>query len=191
VTVTSVLQAFYLFVPLLVASALSGLVLKHDLWRRLRRPIDHGKMWRGRRLFGDSKTWRGVVVAVVGCLSGVALQSALAGTRVDSLSLLDYPSAQAVWVGAAMGAGAMLGELPNSFTKRQLGIAPGKTTRGPLAVVFYVWDQVDLLTGAWPAISLCVTPRAEVVVASFLLALVVHPTISLVGFVLGARKTAR
>jgi hypothetical protein len=191
VAVTSVLQAFYLFVPLLVASALSGLVLKHDLWRRLRRPIDHGTTWRGHRLFGDSKTWRGVVVAVIGCLIGVALQCALVATRVDSLSLLDYSGRGAVWVGAAMGAGAMVGELPNSFAKRQLGIAPGKTTKGPLSIVFYVWDQVDLLIGAWPAISFWVAPDAEVVVASFALALVIHPTISLIGFAAGARKSAR
>jgi hypothetical protein len=36
------IQAVYLFAPLLVASVLSAVVLRFDLWRLLRRPIDRG-----------------------------------------------------------------------------------------------------------------------------------------------------
>ena len=93
--------------------------------------------------------------------------------------------------GVLMAVGAMAGELPNSFVKRQLGIAPGKTTSGPLSALFYVWDQVDLLIGAWPLIAWWVRPSASFVAASFVVALVIHPTVSLIGYGLGARKTAR
>lgn len=186
-----VVQVLYLFAPLLLASALSGLVLRLDLAPALRRPIDGHRTFRGRRLFGDSKTWRGVVVAVVGCIAGVALQSALIGDRAGAIALVDYRAIDPWGFGAAMGAGAMAGELPNSFTKRQLGIPPGKTTRGPLRAVFYVWDQVDLLTAAWPAIAWWVRPDAATVVASFALALLVHPLVSLIGYAIGARRTAR
>ena len=188
---TPLLQALYLFFPVLVAAVLSAFVLKFDLWHPLRRPIDGGRSWRGRRLFGDSKTWRGVVVAVVGCTLGVAIQRGLVGSQIGSLALVDYARTDAALLGVAMGAGAMLGELPNSFTKRWLGIAPGKTTKGPRSILFYLWDQLDLLVGAWPAISYWVELDARVVVASFAIAIVAHPAISLVGFLLGARKTAR
>jgi hypothetical protein len=183
-------QAAYLFAPLLVASALSVVVLRFDLWRPLRRPIDSGRAWRGRRAFGDSKTWRGVVVAVVGCIAAVAVQ-AVVGERVGRVALVDYRAIQSIPFAIAMGLGAMLGELPNSFTKRQLGIAPGRTTSGPLAVVFYVWDQVDLLFGAWPLIAIWVPFEAGVIAASFVLAFVLHPTVSLLGYLLGARTSAR
>jgi CDP-2,3-bis-(O-geranylgeranyl)-sn-glycerol synthase len=183
-------RAAYLFAPLLVASVLSAIVLRLDLWHALRRPIDGGRTWRNRRVFGDSKTWRGVVVAVVGCTAAVAVQ-ALAGDRVGRVAIVDYGSIPIVPFAIAMGLGAMLGELPNSFAKRQLGIAPGKTTSGPLALVFYVWDQVDLLFGAWPVIAIWVCPELGVIAASFVLALILHPTVSLIGYLVGARTTAR
>jgi len=183
-------QAAYLFAPLLVASLLSAVVLRFELWRPLRRPIDGGRTFRGRRVFGDSKTWRGVVVAVVGCLAAVAVQAGI-GDRIGALAIVDYREVPAVPFAIALGAGAMLGELPNSFTKRQLGIAPSKTTTGPLAIVFYVWDQVDLLFGAWPLIAIWVPVTLDVVLASFVLALVIHPTVSLIGFLVGARTSAR
>lgn len=183
-------QAAYLFAPLLVASTLSAVVLRFDLWRPLRRPIDGGRTWRGRRVFGDNKTWRGVVVAVVGCIAAIAVQ-AVVGERVGRLALVDYRAIPSIPFAIAMGLGAMLGELPNSFTKRQLAIAPGKTTSGPLAIVFYVWDQVDLLFGAWPLIAIWVPLELDVIAASFVLALVLHPTVSLLGYLLGARTSAR
>jgi hypothetical protein len=186
-----VLETLYLFAPLLLASAISGVVLRFDLLRALRRPIDGGLRWRGRRLFGDSKTWRGVVVAIAGCVAGVAIQTRLAGTWPSSLALVDYGAIDPWSFGAAMGAGAMLGELPNSFTKRRRGIPPGGTSSGPSRVLFYVWDQVDLLIGAWPLLAWWVRPDLGVLLTSFALALTVHPVVSLVGYLVGARKTAR
>jgi hypothetical protein len=187
----AVAQAAYLFAPLLVASLLSAIVLKLDLLRFLKHPIDGGRSWRGRRLFGDNKTWRGVVVAVLGCIAGVAVQRYVIGAQVGAIAVVRYEELDVILFGAAMGGGAMLGELPNSFAKRQLGISPGKTTTGPQAIGFYVWDQVDLLTGAWPLLACWISPRVEVVLASFALVVIIHPTISVVGYVIGARKSAR
>jgi CDP-2,3-bis-(O-geranylgeranyl)-sn-glycerol synthase len=37
-------------------------------------PIDNGKTWRGKRIFGDNKTWRGIIAAIlIGFLSFTAL----------------------------------------------------------------------------------------------------------------------
>lgn len=184
-------QVLYLLAPLLASSAIAGVVQRFDLVARLRRPIDGGRTFRGRRVFGDSKTWRGVVVAVVGCVATAAVQKYVVAERAGSLALVDYRGASVVLFGAAMGGGAALGELPNSFVKRRLGIAPGKAARGASAVLFYVWDQVDLLTTAWPLISFWVRPTAPVVAMSFFAALVIHPTVSLIGYATHARKTAR
>jgi CDP-2,3-bis-(O-geranylgeranyl)-sn-glycerol synthase len=187
-----VLQALYLLAPLLlIAAPLSAIVIRFNLAPRLRRPIDRGAYFRGKRLFGDSKTWRGVAVAIVGCIIGVALQKHALLNWAAPLALIDYARVDVVSLGAAMGAGAMLGELPNSFVKRQLGIAPGATTRGPLAILFYVWDQIDLLTTTWPLLLFWLRPRLSVVVVSFALAIVVHPLVALIGFLVGARKSAR
>ena len=187
----AVVQALYLFLPLLVSAALSGLVLRFDWLRVLRRPIDHGATFRGHRLFGDSKTWRGVAVAVAGSIGAVLVQQAVRAHVSSFLQVADYGQIDPLWFGVAMGAGAMVGELPNSFTKRQLGIPPGETSGGWRAVVFYVWDQVDLLTGAWPLLLWWFRPTFSLVATSFVVALVLHPLIALVGYGIGARKSAR
>jgi CDP-2,3-bis-(O-geranylgeranyl)-sn-glycerol synthase len=185
------LMVLYLFAPLIPAVALAGLVMRFGLLDSLRRPIDGGMTLRGCRLFGDSKTWRGVVVAIVGCIAGAAAQKYVIGEAARPWMLVDYARINVVLFGLAMGAGAMLGELPNSFVKRQTGIAPGKTTRGPLAVLFYVWDQVDLLTTTWPLLTFWVHPTLRLVATSVLLVLAVHPTIALIGYLIGARRSAR
>src|SRR5512140_1962301 len=118
-------QAFYLFSPLLVSAALSGLVLRFDLARALKRPMDGGLSIGGTRLFGDNKTWRGLAVGVVGAIVGVAIQKHLVGARAGELAMLDYAEVNPVLLGAAMGGGAILGELPNSFVKRRFGVSPG------------------------------------------------------------------
>lgn len=183
-------QAAYLFAPLLAATAVSAIVLKYDAWSSLRRPIDGGRSWRGHPIFGASKTWRGVVVAMTGCTLGVAIQIAI-GPRAGALALLDYRDPTVLALGPLMGLGATLGELPNSFAKRRLGIAPGKTSSGPLRVVFYVCDQIDLVIGAWPFVALWVFPRVDLVLASAALVFALHPIVSLIGYAIGARRTAR
>jgi hypothetical protein len=184
-------QALYLFSPLLVASAISGIVLRFDLFSALKRPIDAGRMFRGHRLLGDSKTWRGVAVAVVGCTLTASVQKHLLVGALDRVALVDYRHTNELAFGFAMGAGAMLGELPNSFVKRRLGIAPGATRRGFLAVAFYVWDQIDLLTTAWPLLCFWVHPTPLIVMTSGVLGLGLHPAVSLVGYLIRARRTAR
>jgi CDP-diglyceride synthetase len=184
-------QALYLFSPLLFAALLSAVVLRFDLFSRLKKPIDAGHTFRGRRLFGDSKTWRGVFVAVVGCVAMVFVQKHVRLGRFDYLELVDYEGIHPLGFGTAMGATAMLGELPNSFVKRQLGIPPGGTTKGLLAAVFYTWDQLDLLTTAWPVVLFWAHPRPLVVLMSFVVALGLHPLVSLVGFSMRARVTIR
>lgn len=184
-------QTIYLFAPLLLSAAFSGFVLRFNLAPSLRAPIDAGRMVRRRRMFGDSKTWRGVVTAVVGSIIAVTIQRFFAEDVPSFLRVVDYEHVNPVCFGTAMGVGAMTGELPNSFVKRQLGISPGATAKGPWRILFYLWDQLDLLTGAWPAIAYWVHPSATLIGTSVAVTLVVHPLIALIGYAAGARATAR
>ncbi len=183
-------RVLWLFAPLLVSLALAAVVHRWDLVRALKRPIDGGRTFRGKRLFGASKTWRGVAIAVVGSTIAVALQKHV--LVAPSLSLLDYPSVSPIALGVTMGVAAMAGELPNSFVKRQLGIAPGTTAGSPaLRALFWTWDQIDVLTASWPALVPWIRPTLAMVVASVVITLVVHPLVALLGYLLGARKSAR
>ena len=190
--VWTIAQALYLFSPLLVSVAMSALVQRYDLCASWKVPIDGGRTFRGKRIFGDSKTWRGVAVAVIGSMATVVLQKHVLVGTAQTLAVVDYARISPFLLGTAMGASAMAGELPNSFVKRRLGIAPGSTARRPVRrVAFWVWDQVDLLTLSWLALLPWVHPTLGLVTASFVLALVIHPLVAEVGFLIGARKTAR
>lgn len=185
-------QALYLFAPLLVSAAIAGAVIHFDMFAWLYRAIDGGCLIAGKRLFGDHKTWRGVVVVIAGSIATVAIQKMTdIGTRTH-LSVVDYRAVDPVLFGGAMGVGAALGELPNSFVKRRLSIPPGATTNASFQrAMFYVWDQVDLLTGAWPLIAPWVHPSVQLVGVSFAVTLILHPLVALAGYLLGVRPSAR
>jgi CDP-2,3-bis-(O-geranylgeranyl)-sn-glycerol synthase len=162
-----VAQVLYLLAPLLVSAVLSAFVHRYDLFRGLARPIDAGAVLHGRRILGDGKTWRGVFVAVVGSIATVLVQKHVIGARAGALAVVDYAQANAIVLGLCIGGGAMLGELPNSFVKRRLGIGRGETaTRPGLRALFWTWDQVDLLTTTWPLLAFWLRPTAVVSVGS-------------------------
>ena len=72
------------------------------------RPVDNGRtLGDGQPLFGASKTWRGLVLAIAAC--GAA--SALLGYGLG--------------FGLVFSALSMAGDLISSFIKRRMGLAPG------------------------------------------------------------------
>ena len=101
-------------------------------------PIDGGREWRGRRLLGDGKTWRG---SAVGTLAGVVLAlvcNVAVGpvSGVLGVSLPTFP----IPVALALAAGAMAGDVGASFLKRRVGRERGAAVPG--------LDQLDFVGGA-------------------------------------------
>src|SRR5262249_16428962 len=135
----------YLFLPLLVGLALHGFCIRYDALAFLCRPIDRGRKFRGKRIFGDNKTYQGVLVVCLGTAIGFGLQSLLLhrSASIRSIELFDYTFFKSAAVGLAVGVAAMLSELPNSFIKRRFEIAPGTTAKGWKRLIFYVYDQID------------------------------------------------
>jgi CDP-2,3-bis-(O-geranylgeranyl)-sn-glycerol synthase len=122
--------------------------------------LDGGLTLRGRRLLGDHKTLRGVVVIVPATACTFAALSVLAGdARAHALWALSPMEYAALGAWAALG--FMAGELPNSFVKRQLGIAPGEAARSrSAAVVQFVVDRIDSGVGMLTAMSVAVPTPA-------------------------------
>ena len=106
---TAIYQAL-IIIALANSAPVIGKMLLADL---LGHPIDRGVLWLdGRRLFGSSKTYRGVILSIAACVVGAPLLG------VDVL------------VGAAAGASAMAGDLVSSFIKRRLAIEPSGRAMG-------------------------------------------------------------
>lgn len=183
-------RILFMGAPILLAGIAQGLCIKYDWLKSLQRPLDLGGSLRGKRIFGDHKTWRGMVINVLFCMTGASMQAWLQaqGAVPPWVLLVDY-QADGLVLGLLLGLGMTLGELPNSLLKRQLDISPGKSGMGPLRVVFFVFDQVDLVIGIWVFIFFLVRPTASLVLWSFVITLVLHVMVSVAGYFLGMRKT--
>ena len=91
-------------------------------------PVDCGvTLGDGRRLFGASKSWRGLVVSIL--VTG----------------LVAWLMGLGLAFGAVFAAFAMIGDLASSFTQRRLGLAAGDRAQG--------LDQLP--EGLLPAIPAC------------------------------------
>jgi hypothetical protein len=186
------LNVSYMLSPLLLGLACHGVCIKLGWLRSLARPIDAGLRLRGTRLLGDNKTYRGVAVVALGTAAGVALQVVLHHVGVaPNVEVLDYSGPGVIALGLGLGAAAMLSELPNSLLKRQLGIAPGAAGGGLRGVLFYVLDQVDMLVGVWVLLGLAIGITAARVLWSVVFLFIAHQVLTVVGYRLGMRATAR
>jgi len=175
------------FAPLPGAWLAHAPVLRFDLLPTLDRPIDGGATLRGRRLLGDNKTWRGALVMFLGVLSAALLLS-LWPAYWDALPDGIRDAGPAAF-GALVGIGTVAGELPNSFLKRRLGIAPGATRRSQAGVLLALLDQGDVVLGIWVALlTIWVMTPAEAV-AAFAAVAAVHLVTNFVGYAIGARRT--
>lgn len=183
----------YLLLPLLGGAALHGLCMRTGWLAFLKRPIDGGCTLRGRRVFGASKTWRGPVLVGAGAALVWAFQRHVlhAHPAFAALELADFAALPGAGFAALAGFVGELAELPNSFVKRQLGIPPGGTARGPLALLFYLWDQLDVLTGYGLVLAFAVPPTPLRVAVGVALVAGVHPLLTWIGFRLRMRPTAR
>jgi CDP-2,3-bis-(O-geranylgeranyl)-sn-glycerol synthase len=181
-------EALWIFLPVIGAPLLHVWVLRGDLLRGLKRPLDGGRTFRDRRLLGDNKTWRGALLMTSGVLLATLVLS-LWSWWWDRLPA-GIHDARPVVYGLLLGLGVVVGELPNSVLKRQLDIAPGSQRSSWSGRAITLLDQGDLVIGIW----VCLLPIHVLSVWEALLAFVVisavHFAINLVGFAVGAR-TAR
>ena len=92
-------------------------------------------------------------------------------------------------VGVLMGLGTVLAELPGSFVKRQLDIAPGGQKATLAGRVISIWDQGDFVLGVFVALSPLWIMSFRQAAWSFIVVAVLHLGISVIGHALGARKT--
>jgi CDP-2,3-bis-(O-geranylgeranyl)-sn-glycerol synthase len=188
-----ILRVSYMLLPLLVGLASHGFCMKFKWLPALARPIDGGRTFRGRRLFGSNKTYRGILAVGLGTALGFGIQTIVLHqiTFIRSLELIDYSPLNWFPIGFAVGIAAMLSELPNSFIKRQIGIAPGRAGNGIVGVLFYIIDQVDMLLGVWLVLSVAVEVTLSRIFGSALFLFLAHQIITLAGYALGMRATVR
>ncbi len=165
--------AFILFLPAGIANMTPVLGNKIPWLARWKTPLDFGKTYKGKRIFGANKSWRGIVTGTVcGGLTSLFVTSGLSWNFI-----LSRPGLHLFLFGAWIGFGALLGDAIESFFKRQKGVPSGHS--------WFPWDQLDYIIGAILFSLVFVREPLDVYLAVFGVFFGLHLLVSYIGFLLG------
>lgn len=166
-----VLQAVYFFLPAYVANMMPEIfkfipVLGYPVWEKE---------------FGHHKTWRGIVLAVLGGFLIFLLQKWLYRfSFFYKLSIIDYSDFTCL-LGVLMGLGAILGDLIKSYFKRGMNLKPGES--------WMPWDQLDFVIGGLVLGMLVYVPKIGYVLALLIVSPFLHIGVSRLGYWLGIKRS--
>ena len=123
--------ALLFFLPAGASNMAPVLANKLPYITRFKTPLDFGFSYRGHRVFGKNKSWRGL-------FSGIIFGT-FVGWLMHMWFFADEPLGHYLLVAAAMSAGALIGDAVESFFKRQRGIQSGNP--------WFPFDQTDFIIG--------------------------------------------
>lgn len=149
----------YTFIlPLFVTNVVHMLVVKLNLLAATARPVSQ-------RLFGYGKTWRAFIVMPLVC--------AIACMLFRAAFFPVYSPLHSSAIGATLGLAYLVGELPNSFLKRRLGIPSGQKHPRYLLLQSII-DKCDSLLVACLAYSFLATISLAGGTLLFVASFVIH-----------------
>lgn len=173
-----VLQVLWLFVPAYLANM--SPVFVQGRFERLATPIDGGRCFRSTRVFGDHKTWRGLLAGIVVGTAVYELQRLLhTAGFLPELALLDYAD-DPLLPGFLMGLGTGVGDAIKSLFKRRIGIPPGAS--------WLVFDQLDFFVGAYLFVSAVHVPPLLPAIACLPIVLAGSVAVTAIGWALGLKE---
>lgn len=158
-----VLNPIVITILLITAFIGSGIIhvlwLRHPFSKRFDIPIDNNNKIRGKPIFGRNKTFRGFMAIVPATGIMFVIYASILSYLPEwfESGTWSYSITQYGLLGLVAGFSFMLGELPNSFLKRQFGILPGETSRHPgCRFLINVGDRVDSIIGMLLVLSIVV-----------------------------------
>ncbi|MFH1668903.1 MAG: CDP-archaeol synthase [Candidatus Woesearchaeota archaeon] len=173
---TLALKSLYLLLPGLIANMAPVFASKYNI---LDIPVDLGRKWKGKPIFGAHKTYRGFLFGIIYAVVIVYIQKILfldfAAFR--HISLIDYSSTNVLLLGFLLGFGTLFGDLTESFFKRRRGIGSGQP--------WIPWDQLDLVIGALIFLAIIYIPPISVVAFLIITVPILHVASKHIGYYLG------
>lgn len=131
----------WFFLPAGIAITVALFAARFPFLKEFSYPLDFHQKWRGKRVFGEHKTIRGLLTGVGAAIVTVVLQRYIYDHNVAVRSLIgiDYSQIDPIILGGLAGLGAIVGDGLKSFFKRQVGIAEGRS--------WFPFDQIDHICG--------------------------------------------
>ncbi len=174
-----VLMCLYLILPGAVANMVPAMF--RNCFKKYAYPVDFGLKFRGKRVLGANKSYKGLLLGVVAAVIVAFIQKMLyVYPFFQNISFIDYFSVNFVLLGFLLGFGALFGDLVESFVKRQFNVAPGKP--------FIPWDQLDFVLGMILFISFVKVLTWQMLLFYVLVIPFLHVLFNLIGYGLGLQK---
>jgi len=164
-----ILKALYFFLPAYFAN-MAPVIFRKIPWLGV--PVHE-------KLFGQHKTWRGLIIAPIIGVVIFSLQKYAHQAGFQALSLIDY-SDFSLGLGFCLGAGAILGDLLKSYYKRKEGIPPGEP--------WIPWDQMDFVVGGLIGSLFYYVPSISVVMILLIASPSLHIVVNHIVYWLKIRK---
>lgn len=178
--INDLLTAIWFLLPAAASNAAPIFAAKIPALQRFDAPIDGGRQFGGQDLFGSHKTWRGFASGIIVATVLLFLQQqVVAHTALMDFIEIDYAALPVLLLGPLFAVGALGGDLLESFLKRRIGIASGKS--------WLFFDQLDYIIGS-VLVSLffvVLTPMQYVWI--FVFWFLVHVIISYIGYRIGLK----
>lgn len=176
--------ALWFFLPAGIANVVPIFAAKIPFLSKYDAPLDGGHTFRGKRIFGSHKTWRGLIAGIIfGTLTLWLQQYLFDNVTVihDLTDQVDYQHLPTLLMGPLFAIGALGGDAIESFFKRQRAIAPGKG--------WFPFDQTDYIIGGaiatMPFVSLSILQYGWLLV----LWLLVHVISTVIGYFAGLKDS--
>jgi CDP-2,3-bis-(O-geranylgeranyl)-sn-glycerol synthase len=179
-----VLFALWFFAPAGIANSSPVFANKVPLLKKLGMPIDMGKTYRGKRVFGDHKTVRGFLAGILSGILVASIQMFLYSNSswiVDISGSIDYSQPIVLLMGAMLGLGALTGDAIKSFFKRQTGVESGKS--------WFPFDQIDYIIGGLVFSIPFVNLKPSEIIAIFIVWFLIHPVATFIGWLIGLKDS--
>lgn len=175
--------ALWFFLPAGIANAAPIFVANMPYLRKFNAPIDGGRTYKGQRILGSHKTWRGLITGIIMATLVLWLQQLAVEhwqTLAEWTKQVDYATLPTLVVGPLFGLGALGGDAIESFFKRQRNVAPGHG--------WFPFDQTDYIIGGAIAVAPFVQLRLWQYIELLLIWLLVHVVASYIGYLLHLKE---
>lgn len=176
------LFAIWFFLPAGLANAAPVFANKIPILNKWSTPLDFGLKFRGKRIFGDNKTWRGLFF-------GIFIATVTLGIQVWAFNKFGWAEDVAINInyfilpvyvlGPLFAIGALGGDALESFFKRQRGIPSGKS--------WFPFDQLDYIIGGLFASFFVIQLTMKEYLAVILVWFCLHVIFTFIGYTVGLR----
>lgn len=175
----SLIFALWFFLPAGGANMAPIIAAHLPYLSKLNAPLDFGRKYKNKPVFGKNKTWRGLFSGIVAATVIVYLQQLIwqaGNANFLNGTSTEYLAYSPLLLGILFGAGALWGDAIESFFKRQRGVPAGSS--------WFPFDQTDYIIGGCLALAVVARLSIKEYIAILFVWFVLHLVFSYIGYLL-------